>query len=54
MTFNITGRFIYYGYATGSNQFVDSTNGSSIPGLEFRKILILRAFLRKLRSILAS
>ena len=41
MTFNITGRFIYYGYATGSNQFVDSTNGSSIPGLEFIKILIL-------------
>ena len=41
MTFNITGRFIYYGYATGSNQFVDSTNGSSIPGLEFIHLMIL-------------
>ena len=42
MTFNITGRFIYYGYSTDNFQFVDSTSDSvSIHGLEFIKMLLL-------------
>ena len=42
MVFNITGRFIYYGYSADNFEFVDSTSdGLSIHGLEFIKIFIL-------------